>query len=1122
MYVLGLADDMKMGEKDQDIKSPMKRVGSTRKIVMFSSIRQQLNEQLRCLDTRVESQVGLIQEIQDFFRRRGELELDYSKSLEKFARGLLLKHKEQKQKRDHWPIFSTFACWQHLVKETQSLSKDHAILADLYSISIVASLQTTIEDVQRIYKKCKFIGYEIHEDIQRLLQELHMTMKTYQRYESECKSAKIKLVTAEAQRKKLEQTITKEKLERNKKYKLTEKEIVKRDTKYKDARLKALKAKTEYQLCLEASNTTIHKYFVEDLCDLIDCMDLGFGSMISKAILMHVSADQGRSRAILQQADNLSHLIHSIDCRADKQKFLEHHHAAFMIPKRLELQCQQDQPDNIEMEIKKELHLDMEQRLETLGQRLRDLRIECDEVWKSLETAETKLLEHYNNKDNDSSYIFNEGKQYLLKAPNCNITPKLKAEKQDIEDYYIMIREYINGTSRIARLSAKADFLRNVLVKDNSRYLPSHTKVVGSARKRIGRVNISGQPKLFGGSLEEYLEFTGEEVPLVMRSCIRVINLYGLHHQGIFRVSGSQVEISNFREAFERGEDPLADTNDASDINSVAGVLKLYLRELREPLFPIVYFEHFVSIAGIHTKEDIITAIRNFLSNLSPTVLVVIRYLFAFLNHLSEYADENMMDAFNLAICFGPTLMPAPEDKDQVQYQNQINELIKCMILYHDDIFPQDLVGLEYEKYISHEPFMDIFVGESPIDNVTEDPDSEICPSEDESETLEATVQFDFKARSNRELSIRKGDIVILRKQVSNDWWHGSLNGKEGLIPDKYISLRIKGEDRDKASVEQYINKDNSADTERPVENRIDTPNDDCHGYIQSDIEPILNNTKTDNEFYEDNSFDSYEKRSELQIARNCDNLENLSPRESNQCTSESNKNQIKTNQNASDDLFKTTGIADNFMISKMLTENVNDASAHSSDLDTVKTETTEEELKNLSEFQKNKFLWEVRSRGTSKESGYNLLYEKKHIAPDLVMDLPISKNKSIFECAFQAGIPEDTDETRHIKGNITTFKKAEHPMFLKKENLNDELNADKASPSAAANENLQSQRDLFIVEGNNLYANVSSSSMSPGEHILDRELKQFQITHKQNDLKNNETTVNESIVESNKSDNIE
>lgn len=49
-------------------------------------------------------------------------------------------------------------------------------------------------------------------------------------------------------------------------------------------------------------------------------------------------------------------------------------------------------------------------------------------------------------------------------------------------------------------------------------------------RKRIGRMNMTGHPKLFGGSLEEYLEVTCEEIPLIMRSCIRVINLYGTVH----------------------------------------------------------------------------------------------------------------------------------------------------------------------------------------------------------------------------------------------------------------------------------------------------------------------------------------------------------------------------------------------------------------------------------------------------------------------------------------------------------------------------------------------------------------------------------------------------------------
>lgn len=65
---------------------------------LFADIRLQLNEQLRCLDVRMEAQVALVTELQDFFRRRGELELDYSKNLDKLAKSLQLRHKEQKTK----------------------------------------------------------------------------------------------------------------------------------------------------------------------------------------------------------------------------------------------------------------------------------------------------------------------------------------------------------------------------------------------------------------------------------------------------------------------------------------------------------------------------------------------------------------------------------------------------------------------------------------------------------------------------------------------------------------------------------------------------------------------------------------------------------------------------------------------------------------------------------------------------------------------------------------------------------------------------------------------------------------------------------------------------------------
>lgn len=87
------------------------------------------------------------------------------------------------RRREQWPMFSSYACWQQLVNQTKSLSKDHAALSEIYSTHLVARLQTVIEDVQRIYKKCREIGYETHEEILRVLQELHTTMKTYHSYQ---------------------------------------------------------------------------------------------------------------------------------------------------------------------------------------------------------------------------------------------------------------------------------------------------------------------------------------------------------------------------------------------------------------------------------------------------------------------------------------------------------------------------------------------------------------------------------------------------------------------------------------------------------------------------------------------------------------------------------------------------------------------------------------------------------------------------------------------------------------------------------------------------------------------------------------------------------------------------
>ena len=59
-----------------------------------------------------------------------------------------------------------------------------------------------------------------------------------------------------------------------------------------------------------------------------------------------------------------------------------------------------------------------------------------------------------------------------------------------------------------------------------------------------------------------------------------------------------------------------------------------------------------------------------------------------------------MMDPYNIAICFGPTLMPIPDDQDPVGCQAHVNEVIKTILIHHEAIFPghQELEGPVYEK----------------------------------------------------------------------------------------------------------------------------------------------------------------------------------------------------------------------------------------------------------------------------------------------------------------------------------------------------------------------------------------------------------------------------------------
>lgn len=65
-----------------------------------------------------------------------------------------------RSRREQWPLFSSYACWQQLVTQTRNLSRDHVALSEVYSTHLVSRLAQVMEDVQRIYKRVRTVYLE--------------------------------------------------------------------------------------------------------------------------------------------------------------------------------------------------------------------------------------------------------------------------------------------------------------------------------------------------------------------------------------------------------------------------------------------------------------------------------------------------------------------------------------------------------------------------------------------------------------------------------------------------------------------------------------------------------------------------------------------------------------------------------------------------------------------------------------------------------------------------------------------------------------------------------------------------------------------------------------------------
>lgn len=211
------------------------------------------------------------------------------------------------------------------------------------------------------------------------------------------------------------------------------------------------------------------------------------------------------------------------------------------------------------------------------------------------------------------------------------------------------------------------------------RHLPS-TEEVGAAMESPFKRQV------FSVSLDEIMEFpenrddTGLYPRVLTFLAESILLLKGTSTEGIFRVPGFIDEVRMLRMRIERGQYSIEGIHDPS---TAASLLKLWLRELTEPVIQSKFYERCLMVGS-----DVDEAIR-ILDELPTHNRNVLKYLIKFLQVVGDprYQAKTKMSVSNLAMVFAPNVLRCPSDNPLVILANSKFEqsFLKALINYLED-----------------------------------------------------------------------------------------------------------------------------------------------------------------------------------------------------------------------------------------------------------------------------------------------------------------------------------------------------------------------------------------------------------------------------------------------------
>ncbi|XP_051542879.1 rho GTPase-activating protein 29-like isoform X2 [Myxocyprinus asiaticus] len=251
--------------------------------------------------------------------------------------------------------------------------------------------------------------------------------------------------------------------------------------------------------------------------------------------------------------------------------------------------------------------------------------------------------------------------------------------------------------------------------------LACHKKCLETLAIQCGHKKLQGKLHLFAVDFAQAAKNSPDGIPFIIKKCTTEIENRALNIKGIYRVNGAKSRVEKLCQAFENGKD-LVELSDLYP-HDISNVLKLYLRQLPEPLILFRYYNDFIGLAkesqsiivdeveasrGRPTSDcpqisvelnRVFFKIKDLLRQLPPAHYKTLQFLIQHLHRVSERADENKMTASNLGIIFGPTLIKPRQADAEVSLSSLVDYpyqalIVELLIRHYEMIFDTPLSPL--------------------------------------------------------------------------------------------------------------------------------------------------------------------------------------------------------------------------------------------------------------------------------------------------------------------------------------------------------------------------------------------------------------------------------------------